>query len=74
MPYSRRTGRRYAAGSQSPYGGFESKVCILCGGKIVKAHPVSLRFHYDHATGTATSWHVEPCERLHGWPQGLADA
>ena len=73
MPYSRRTGKRYATGSQSTYGGFESKVCVLCGGKIVKSHPVSLRFHMDDITGVATSWHVA-CEIERGWPEGLAAA
>jgi hypothetical protein len=27
-----------------------------------------LRFHMDDVTGEALSWHVEPCEREHGWP------
>jgi len=71
VPYSRRTGKRYAAGSQSTYAGWEPRVCILCGEKIVKARPVSLRFHMNDLTGVATSWHRE-CEIVHGWPEGLA--
>jgi hypothetical protein len=34
-PVSRRTGRRYAAGSQKKWGGWEARVCAVCGLRLV---------------------------------------
>jgi hypothetical protein len=34
-PLSRRTGKRYAAGSHKRWGGWEAKVCVVCDAKIV---------------------------------------
>lgn len=33
-PYARRSGRRYAAGSQVVWGGWETKRCELCGLRV----------------------------------------
>lgn len=37
MPVSRRTGKKYAAGSQKTWGGWEPRVCKVCGVRIVLA-------------------------------------
>jgi hypothetical protein len=44
------------------------KTCCICSRPVVKARDGALRFHMDDVTGLASSWHVEPCEREHGWP------
>ncbi len=41
-PYSRRTGKRYAAGSQSTWAGWEPRDCLVCGRRITLAGPASL--------------------------------
>lgn len=67
MPYSRRTGKRYAAGSQSTLAGWEPRECCICGG-VVRVTKDNARYDYDHETESARSWHVE-CEETHGWPR-----
>lgn len=70
MPVSK-NGRKYAAGSQSTYAGWEPRICIICGKPIVKSDGRSHRFHMDDLTGQVASWHVQ-CEHVHGWPLPLA--
>jgi hypothetical protein len=41
-PISKRTGKRYAAGSQKKWGGWETKVCAVCGERIVLARGSAL--------------------------------
>jgi hypothetical protein len=41
-PVSRRTGRRYAAGSQKKWGGWEAKVCAVCEVRLVLARGSAL--------------------------------
>ncbi len=57
-PYSRRTNKRYAAGSQATFDGYP-RVCsnVDCphGGKIVMSGPHALWFETDG--GVAKSWH-----------------
>lgn len=49
-------------------GGWEPKVCCLCGGKIVMSHLPALRFYWGHLNGgRKLSWHV-PCEQTYGSP------
>jgi hypothetical protein len=58
MPYSRRTGKRYAAGSQATFDGYP-RVCsnpdCPYGGKVVMSHGIALWF--EHVDGEAKSWH-----------------
>jgi hypothetical protein len=57
-PVSRKTGRRYAAGSHTTLGGWEPKRCCLCGERLVVSRQ-SLRFsRFPEPRG----WHVD-CER-----------
>lgn len=57
MPVSRRTGRRYAAGSQATWSEKDSRVCCICGGKL-RITADDLWIHFDAATGEHLSSHV----------------
>jgi hypothetical protein len=52
MPYSRRTGRRYAAGSSTSWGTWESRECVVCGQKI------TLKQSAFHGGATTTPWSI----------------
>jgi hypothetical protein len=58
MPYSRRTGERYAAGSTTTFAGWEPRVCCLCGGRINKARDGAHRFYMDDLSGAVFSFHA----------------
>jgi hypothetical protein len=52
MPYSRRTGRRYAAGSSTSWGSWEPRTCIACGQKITLAQSAF------HGGALASPWSI----------------
>jgi hypothetical protein len=52
-------GTTYTEGSQTTFGGFESKTCFLCGESIVKSRQ-NARFTISERHG-ARSWHTA-CE------------
>jgi hypothetical protein len=65
-PVTRRTskhGTTYTEGSQSSFGGWESKVCFLCGEPVVKSRQ-NVRFQLSEQHG-ARSWHTA-CEHDFG--------
>ena len=55
VPISKRTGRRYAAGSATKWGGWESRVCCYCGQKITLKGPAAM-FAFGPP---AKSWHMD---------------
>ena len=59
MPYSRKTGRRYAAGSTTTLGGWEPKTCSICGEKIVISGERALEFYFDHVAQEGFSYHAD---------------
>jgi hypothetical protein len=59
MPISKKTGKRYAAGSQTTLGGWEPKTCCICGEKTVVSGKRALQFHFDDTTKTGYSMHVD---------------
>lgn len=71
MPYSRRTGKRYAAGSQATWSEGDSRVCCHCG-KTLRITVDSVWIHYDRASDTHRSSHtgcgspLRPVEALNG--------
>lgn len=57
MPYSRRTGRRYTAGSQATWAGWEPRVCVVCGGRTT-LREASMHSRHGGPGGTPASVHV----------------
>ncbi len=57
MPVSRKTGKRYAAGSQATWSPGDSRVCCHCG-KTLRITVDTLWIHFDARTGVHTSSHV----------------
>ncbi len=55
MPYSRRTGQRYAAGSAATWGAYDSRICCVCGRKIALKHGA----HMHHEAGEHRSSHLD---------------
>jgi hypothetical protein len=60
MPVSKRTGKRYAAGSQVKWGGWEKKTCSDCGRKLT----LKMTGAYNHGP-PPTSW-CGPCLHIRG--------
>lgn len=58
MPYSRRTGARYAAGSQATFGGWEPRLCVFCEKRVAVTGTVALCFYRDDRTGAGVSFHA----------------
>jgi hypothetical protein len=64
-PVSRRTGKRYAAGSQATLDGYKDvATCVVCGQRIVASRQ-SFQFETDAVSGERRGWHREcgrpPC-------------